>query len=61
MESGFGKLAKLHFRVIQDWSFGRLFDFKLHTWKLGADVWIDGFLLEQSLELTIVLRNLVRP
>jgi hypothetical protein len=42
MEGGIGKFSEIHFGVIRHRSNVRLLGFKLHSWKLGGNVWINS-------------------
>jgi hypothetical protein len=39
---GIRKFVEIGFRVIRDQSNVRLLDFKLHSWELGGNVWINS-------------------
>ncbi len=43
-EGRIGKFAEIDFGVIQDRSNVRLLDFKLHSWELNGNVWINSLI-----------------
>jgi hypothetical protein len=57
------QLPEIHLRLIRHWGKISLLSFELHSWKLGADIGVYGFLfiLKEPLEVCIILQDLIRP